>query len=207
MKIIVGILLGLLVVSCNGDQTDNKVISMEDLVGETGAQDDPNGNLSGEDSSRFTPAMGGFIRNQLTQFDTLGNQTTHPMDRFGFSQREKLSFVSKTEITTKSGPQHPSASLYYYTFSDTLKTKNAFYNWLDCFGKECQLLKLNEEIKTLETNPLFSLIYDTTIVVVDYRCEDAKFNWKPFEDSIVSRFGSEYNYKLKVGCGGPVSWK
>jgi hypothetical protein len=97
--------------------------------------------------------------------------------------------------------------LYYYTFSDTLKTKNAFYNWLDCFGKDCQLLKLNEEIKTLETNPVFSLIYDTTIVVIDYRCEDAKFNWKPFEDSIVSRFGPEYNHKLKVGCGGPVTWK
>jgi hypothetical protein len=101
----------------------------------------------------------------------------------------------------------PIASVYYYTFSDSVKTKSAFYNWLDCFGKDCNEVKLNQDVESVKSTPMFTLVYDTTIVAVEYLCEHEKNNWKAFEDSLTARFGSNYKYRIEVGCGGPLRWK
>ena len=101
----------------------------------------------------------------------------------------------------------PRAEFFYYTFNDSIKTKNAFYNWLDCFGVECDMIKLNEDIEHIKTPPQFALVYDTVIIAIEYRCEDQEFNWRPFQDSVISRFGKDYNYRMQIGCGGPLNWK
>ncbi|MBK6527761.1 MAG: hypothetical protein IPG07_20770 [Crocinitomicaceae bacterium] len=101
----------------------------------------------------------------------------------------------------------PVASVYYYTFSDSVKTKSAFYNWLDCYGKDCNEVKLNQDVELFKSEPMLTLIYDTTIVAVEYLCEHEKNNWKSFEDSLTARFGSDYKYRIEVGCGGPLRWK
>jgi hypothetical protein len=33
---------------------------------------------------------------------------------------------------------------YFYQFSDSLKTRNALYNWLDCFTSSCISIQLEE---------------------------------------------------------------
>lgn len=42
----------------------------------------------------------------------------------------------------------------YYTYNDSIEMKNAFFNWLDCNGKNCESIKLYDEKKIESTNLL-----------------------------------------------------
>lgn len=198
----------LLIASCGGEPKEQKVVSFDDIMGETGEE------IIEEESSIDTPlvvlegAVNLFIQHQLSAFDTTKHTLFHPLDRFTFNRREKILFKGKTDVLHDGETMvTPSAELFYYTFSDTTKTKNALYNWLDCFGNDCTMVKLNEDMETIKTSPSFALVYDTVIVTVDYRCEDQNFDWKPFQDSLKMQFGKDYKYQINVGCGGPLNWK
>ncbi len=58
-------------------------------------------------------------------------------DRFGASSSEK--WILKTE--------KDSMVLLNYTFKDSLKTKNAFFNWIDCFGPKCTSYSIGDNIR------------------------------------------------------------
>ncbi|NOQ72239.1 MAG: hypothetical protein GQ574_09575 [Crocinitomix sp.] len=207
-KNIIGLCLLGVLISCNGGEEKSNVIPIEDFLGETGEIEQETEVI--EDSVVVLPTgpMGLFVHNQLESFDTSAINEFHPIDRFTFNQRSKILFKSKTNAAYGDIMVTPRAEFFYYTFSDTTKTKNAFYNWLDGFndgsGDE---VKLNQDANSIKTPPRFALVYDTVIVAVNYRCEDQKHNWSPLEDSIVSRFGKNYNYRMEIGCGGPLKWK
>src|SRR5690606_12487645 len=57
------------------------------------------------------------------------------LNRLGYTEKEEFYF------TKDSIPFH----FITWTFEDSLKTTNAFYNWLDCFNHDCRSLKINEE--------------------------------------------------------------
>lgn len=59
------------------------------------------------------------------------------VNRFGPEQR--ISFIRSTSSD--------STEWHVYQFSDSLKTVNAFYNWLDCFGVNCLSLSIGHEAK------------------------------------------------------------
>lgn len=42
----------------------------------------------------------------------------------------------------------------FYLYKDSTQMKNAFFNWLDCNGKECKSIKLYDECKFESTNLL-----------------------------------------------------
>jgi len=42
----------------------------------------------------------------------------------------------------------------FYLYKDSIQMKNAFFNWLDCNGKECKSIKLYDECKFESTNLL-----------------------------------------------------
>jgi hypothetical protein len=69
---------------------------------------------------------------QLTPFDSVLY-----VNRFGPEQR--ISFIRSTPSDT--------TEWHVYQFSDSLKTVNAFYNWLDCFGVNCLSLSVGQQAK------------------------------------------------------------
>lgn len=207
-KNIIGLCFISILISCNGNEEGPEVISMEDFMGETGELEEKD--VVEEDSVVITPTgeIGLFVHNQLSGFDTSSINEFHPIDRFTFNQRNKILFKGKTNVAYGDIMVTPRAEFFYYTFADTTKTKNAFYNWLDGFNNgEGDEVKLNQDANSIKTPPRFALVYDTLIVTVNYRCEDQKQNWSSFEDSIVSRFGKNYNYRMEIGCGGPLTWE
>ena len=48
---------------------------------------------------------------------------------------------SETYFAIDSVPYH----IVEWTYTDSSKTVNAFYNWLDCFGKDCRSIRIDEE--------------------------------------------------------------
>lgn len=199
------ILFCLILLACS-NEAEVETMSFEDLVGETGPAESVD--TTTQTNLQIVPStIGAFINSQLSLYDTTTHSKTHSIDRFGYSSFQKIEFRGKKTVPYgKTNMVTPVADLFLYTFIDTLKTKNAFYNWLDCFGSDCNAVKLNEDIDAIKTPPMFTLMYDTCIVAVEYLCEHQKNDWKSFQDSIISKFGKNYLHRIDVRCGGPLVW-
>ncbi|MGB1104801.1 MAG: hypothetical protein ACPG21_14415 [Crocinitomicaceae bacterium] len=203
------VVLSVLFASCDNGEPQEEVISMEDLMGEFGDEIETNDDVAlEEDTVQLAGPLGSFLSKELGKFDTTISDKFHLLDRFSFNTREKINFKSKEEVPYgESTMVTPRANLFYYAFEDTTKTKNAFYNWLDCFGSDCAMVKLEEEVDAIKMPPAYALVYDTMIVAVNYRCEDAEYSWNEFEKSLKQSFEQDPLYEIKVGCGGPLKWK
>ena len=198
----------LLFFSCGKEERAETLISQEDFLGEVGEMEEDT--TEAEDlvfTGEITP-VDALAMTLEPEYDTMALTEFHMLDRYESNTKKKLKFKSKKTIAYgETSRLNPTAEVYYYTFSDSLKTKNAFYNWLDCFGSDCNSVSLNEDIDAIKTPPLTTWVYDTTIVVINYMCEHAENDWKPFEDSLVTYTGKNFNFNIKVECGGPLKWK
>lgn len=66
------------------------------------------------------------------------------LDRFGSLSAEK--WILKH--------QKDSIVFLSYSFKDSLRVKNAFFNWLDCFGSSCKSYKVGQNAKYNKRNTL-----------------------------------------------------
>lgn len=79
-----------------------------------------------------------------------------------FSDGHKFSVLKQSFYIDRFGPKESwkiqisqdstSSTLSCWTFSDSIKTQNAFYNWLDCFGAKCKSLKVGEHTRIDENS-------------------------------------------------------
>ena len=77
-------------------------------------------------------------------------------DRFGPSKMEKWYLLN----------QKDSIVALHYEFKDSLRTKNAFFNWLDCYGPKCNSYQVGAQFKKQNRNSLF-LIGENQLVYME----------------------------------------
>lgn len=198
-----------LLFSCSGEQEQADSMDFDDFAGETGVQED-NDTIVETVVVEDLSEMGQLIRNMEADYDTVYCTTSHPIDRFSFSTSRKVSFSGKEQVPYgKSNMVTPVADFFYYSFTDSNKTINAFYNYLDRLADDGEggPVKLNEDVKFIKTPPLFMVVYDTIIVSAKYKCEHEAHNWRAFQDSVLKVYGKDYKYQIDVDCGGPLVWK
>jgi hypothetical protein len=82
---------------------------------------------------------------KLARIISLRNESF--LNRFP-NKKNALRTLYLTDTTIQIQPEH-------YEYVDSNKMKNAFFNWLDCNGKECRSIKLYEETKIDPENLLF----------------------------------------------------
>lgn len=209
MKIYVVGLIVLILVSCNEVQKQEvQTITMEELMGDVDGINLDSTNQDNVDIIQIDNSPFSYLIESLSNYDTALLNTGHPIDRYGFNTSKKIEFIGKENVPYgKTTMVTPKAEFYVYHFSDSLKLNNAFYNWLDCYGSDCNEVKLYENIESIKTAPSFTVIYDTTLISVKYLCEHKKNDWKAFQDSILNKYGDNYRYLIDVRCGGPLIWK
>lgn len=195
--------------SCSKQEREEEIISLEDWAGDIGTP-----KIDSSTLKFIVPLapnaneMMRLVASLLPNYDTLENNEFHVLDRFGNSYSKKIIFKSKKALLNGIKERvNPLAEMYYYNFPDSTTTKNAFYNWLDCFGTDCTPVNLKEDVPQIKMPPTTAWIYDTTIVVVNYSCDSLGNDWVPFEDSIVSFVGKNFTFNLKVECEGSLEWK
>jgi hypothetical protein len=115
-------------------------------------------------------------------------------DRFGANKSEKWILTTKNDSLT----------FMQFQFSDSLRTKNAFFNWLDCFGTNCTSYKVGGNVKIKNRNALF-LVGEKALVLV----ESAK---KIDEKGIVGAFDKDtlkqnWMYLVTMPRTGKTNWK
>jgi len=111
------------------------------------------------------------------KFDSISPSfTRHFIDRFN----------AKTFIKNKLYYENDSINHFRWGFKDSTDKKNAFYNWLDCFGKECKQVKLYETFKSERQNALI-FISQKSISYIAGRQILSKDLWMNFEKTAFAK--------------------
>jgi hypothetical protein len=77
-------------------------------------------------------------------------------DRFGPKSQEKWFAIGKTD----------SLVLLRYEFRDSSMTKNAFFNWIDCFGPKCRSYSVGDNIRIPRRNGLV-LVGEKQLLIIE----------------------------------------
>ncbi|MEX1191447.1 MAG: hypothetical protein WED10_01360 [Brumimicrobium sp.] len=155
--------------------------------------------------------------------DSINNETSLPPDSIQLIIQSKIpnaAFLNEKDTRIKTVSYFPdrldykakfvnhciidSATYQIITweFEDSLHTVNAFYNWMDCFGKNCESITLGEtKILSEDAFELFiddiSIIYITSNQTISHRLWSSVF--KP-------KSGSTWNYNLLQQPNRKVNW-
>jgi hypothetical protein len=64
-----------------------------------------------------------------------------------------------------------------WIYADSIKTMNAFYNWLDCFGSDCQSFKFGQDV-IMQREGMLLFVNDTSITYLDSCSKLHLKNWQ-----------------------------
>jgi hypothetical protein len=71
-------------------------------------------------------------------------------------------FMPKRKFKLNLSAKEKTLFMGQWTYPDSLKTMNAFFNWLDCFGSECKSFKYGEEVN-MQKDAFILFVNDTSI--------------------------------------------
>ena len=114
-------------------------------------------------------------------------------DRFGAKSITKFYWKEKKD----------SINLLDWEFSDSLKTENAFYNWIDCFGENCKSIKIGDKIK-IQKRGLLILVNDKHLLVIDATSKIDCESWIKLVGS--QKFGDTWKYIVYKPQKGKSTW-
>lgn len=135
-----------LLVSCNDPKADT--VTLSDISQTSDKFDHIDDDKKTVEIKDQKPTTGYF----LTAFDSIYKDASwfkvdsllFP-DRFGPSKMEKWYLLSSKD----------SIVALHYEFKDSLRTKNAFFNWIDCYGATCASYQIGSQFKKQSRNSLF----------------------------------------------------
>lgn len=136
----------ILAVSCT--ETKDDTLSLEDISHTSDKFNDVDDKKEVEKVKDEKPKTAYF----LTAFDSIYKGASWYQldsllfpDRFGPSKLEKWYLLNKKD----------SIVALHYEFKDSLRTKNAFFNWIDCYGPKCTSYQVGSQFKKQSRNSLF----------------------------------------------------
>jgi len=88
-------------------------------------------------------------------------------------------FMPKSKFKLNLHAKESSLVMGQWTYTDSVKTMNAFFNWLDCFGPECKAIKLGEEANMQKDGLLF-FINDTSMTYLTSKLKLDLNNWQQY---------------------------
>lgn len=115
-------------------------------------------------------------------------------DRFGPLSAEKWQVLGGND----------SLILLNYTFKDSLRTKNAFFNWIDCFGPKCKSYVVGGNLRIRNRNGLIlvgekQLFYFESAKALDEKKIRKQLQNDPKKENWI--------YLIRIPKSGKTSWK
>ena len=114
-------------------------------------------------------------------------------DRFGAKSITKFYWKEITD----------SINFIDWEFTDSLKTENAFYNWIDCFGENCRSIKIGDKVK-IQKRGLLVLVNEKHLIVID---SDKKIDYLKWVSLLKNQlFGENWKYIVFQPKKGKAVW-
>jgi hypothetical protein len=170
------ILFGIVVLaSCGGKK--EKVLDMDD-INPKASNDEERKKGPKEDHVDYGFDIGKAEKAGITvmEIDTLGE----PMfvDRFQPKSFKKLNLQMKDGVVF----------FGQWTFKDSLRTMNAFFNWLDCFGSNCKAHKYLGEEK-YQSDAMLIFLNDTSFT---YISSALPLDEKKWQKCLALNYGNDF---------------
>ncbi len=125
---------------------------------------------------------------------------------------ESVDLIDTNLLPSRFGPIHEKAFLlnlkdrsnkyYRWTYPDSIKVMNAFYNWMDCFGRNCESIFIGEE-RRIHKGSMMILVGDSSLIMIEGEQVDFS-NWYGYHDSI--GFDPEWNFSIEQRTGQRARW-
>ncbi|MES2557549.1 MAG: hypothetical protein V4604_15445 [Bacteroidota bacterium] len=115
-------------------------------------------------------------------------------DRFGPNAQEKWMTIGTKD----------SLVLLRYQFKDSLRTKNAFFNWIDCFGPKCKSYSVGANIRIPKRTALWLVGNKELVIIEGNKAIDEKI-----VREILSKDPKKENwlYIVNIPKSGKTIWK
>ncbi|ASS48262.1 MAG: hypothetical protein A3D31_19105 [Candidatus Fluviicola riflensis] len=115
-------------------------------------------------------------------------------DRFGPNAQEKWMTIGTKD----------SLVLLRYQFKDSLRTKNAFFNWIDCFGPKCKSYTVGANIRIPKRAALWLVGSKELVIIEGNKAIDEKLIRE-----ILSKDPKKENwlYLVNIPKSGKTTWK
>ena len=90
-------------------------------------------------------------------------------DRFGPITKNKIQLVSNTDTI----------NYLYWSYADSIKTMNAFYNWIDNYGEKEKSIHVGEST-SFQTLPFIMFVGDTSITFIESNSNLLFSDWERY---------------------------
>jgi len=195
-KVILLIFIALLWSSCS-DKTEYEILNSEEILPQAQGNYDYSEDSSDSIEEELTP-----IQELLLQLfpDVNFDEENILKDRKMLFIPNRLGFKSKAEtfFIIDSIPFH----FIEWEFEDSLKTVNAFYNWLDCFDHDCKSIRIDEEINGSKE----SFIIWVSDFKITYFASSKNINRSRWQSIFLSNQKKEFNYVIHQAPRGKMNW-
>jgi hypothetical protein len=115
-------------------------------------------------------------------------------DRFGPNAQEKWMTIGSKD----------SLVLLRYQFKDSLRTKNAFFNWIDCFGPKCKSYIVGGNIRIPKRTALWLIGSKEMVIIEGNKAIDEKVVRTLLNDDPKKE---NWLYLVNIPKSGKTTWK
>jgi hypothetical protein len=109
----------------------------------------------------------------------------------------------KSSFGYKMGFKKDSLTYIHWSYKDSVYTKNALYNWLDCFGTKCKSVRLGEAV-SMQRKGMLLFMSDTSITYISSNQPLKKEDWLPYFESYANR--KDWRLVIEQKNSGKATW-
>ncbi len=134
-----------------------------------------------------------FTKNGIPCDSVVAFEETLFPDRFGAISTEKYElFTSENQFR-----------YVQWKYEDSAKVMNAFFNWMDCYGKSCKSIFIGEE-RLFQANPFQLFVNDSVLIYIE---GVESFDFKKWEDYLdKSGYPKDWNFVIEQRKLGKARW-
>ena len=103
----------------------------------------------------------------------------------------------------KMGFKKDSLTYIHWSYKDSVYTKNALYNWLDCFGTKCKSVRLGEAV-SMQRKGMLLFMSDTSITYISSNQPLKKEDWLTYFESYANR--KDWHLVIEQKNSGKATW-
>jgi hypothetical protein len=96
-----------------------------------------------------------------------------------------------------------SINFFHWHFVDSIRTRAAFYNWLDCFGPHCKVIRIGEEVNFQKRSTLL-FVNERELILIDASRKIEQEKWVQILEELWSC--SNWNYMISQIGNKKAKW-
>lgn len=180
----------LITAACGGNQKD-EVIDMNDITPQAKHKDPIVKSEEKASDYGFNLTVADSIGLKVMEVDSV--EEPFFVDRFSPRSQTKVYLQLKEDKIL----------FCQWTFKDSVKTKNAFYNWIDCYGEKCKSIHFGQNVNFQKDN--FRLFMNETSIT--YISSPIKLSTKDWQAYLKSVSGvEEWKLIIEQSTRGKAKW-